>query len=121
MSVIIDLNNKEVLRIQNGIFALLHETVAELIEEKKINSSGINEFLKKTDQSVYGPGGVSADLSDHLKTKQEMLLLACLVKEAIELKYENFNYFIGCIDHLNEFHNKLLEYANELPDSAAPQ
>ena len=117
MSVIIDLHNKKILKVQNSIFALIHETIVELIEEKKIDTGqNIALFLKKTDQDIYGPGAVSADLENYFKTKQDMLLFASLVKVTIELKHENFNRFIGCVDHLWEFYNKLIEYADQLPD-----
>ena len=116
MSVAIDLNEKTVLRVQNQIFALLHETISQLIEEKKIYFPALVEFLSRTDQNIYGPGAVFADIADHIKSKKDVLLFAELVKETIDLKYDSFNKFIGCIDHLHNFHQELLNYAEGLKE-----
>lgn len=115
MSVIIDINNKEVLKVQNSIFALLHETVISLIDAQKINiSCELLELLDDTDQYVYGPGAVSADLEKYLKRKSDALLFARLIKEATVLEYNNFNKFVGCIDHLRNFHSEIIKYAEQL-------
>lgn len=115
MSIVIDCKNKEILRLSNSLFGLLHETILELIEKNNLElTSQLNLLLTKTDQNIYGPCAVSADIDKYLKTKKEVLLLAELVKKTIELKYNNFNQFQGCIESLWNFHNELLNYANTI-------
>lgn len=115
MSVVIDCEGQEILRLSNSLFGLLHRTIISVIEEKQLKiSDELKLLLNKTDQDNCGPGSFSPDLDKFLKNKDEVLLFADLVDEAIKLKYDNFNQFIGCIDHLNNFHNELLKYAEDL-------
>ncbi len=84
MSIVIDCKNKEILRLSNSLFGLLHETILELIEKNNLElTSQMNLLLTKTDQNIYGPGAVSADIDKYLKTKKEVLLLAELVKKQL--------------------------------------
>lgn len=85
MAVQIFCGDIDILDTQNGSFGLLHETITDLIEKKGLQISGsFKAFLAQTDQNVYGPGGVGADISEFFKTKEEVELLANLVHEAIE-------------------------------------
>lgn len=115
MSVLIDCNGKKVLKFSNSLFGLLHETIISIIEQENLDLDPSFELmLKKTDQNIYGPGAVYADIAEYLKTKKEVLLFAYCVKRAIEVKYENFNQFKTCIEHLWNFYDELIKYSEVL-------
>lgn len=116
MSISIDLNNKEVLHVNNMIFSTLHHAIRDAAEENNIDiNTNLQKLLEKTDQDVYGAGAVIADIADYLKIKNEILQLAELIQKAIMREYKFFNSYEGCIKHLQEFHQSLITYANQLP------
>jgi hypothetical protein len=117
MTIRIDLNNTEILKVKNSIYSTLNETICNLIQEKNIKvPDNIKILLQDTDQEVYGVGAVTADISDYLKDKKSVLIFADLVKQTIESEYADFNRFIGCIDHLWNFYDALIKYAQTLPN-----
>ena len=74
-------------------------------------------LLKKTDQNIYGPGAVYADIAEYLTKTNDVFILNKLVNKAIELKYDNFNQFQNCIQHLHYFQDELIKYAASLSHS----
>lgn len=101
--------------MQNRSFGWLHRAITEKIEHENLKvSDGITHFLEKTDQDQYGPGGVSADIANYLKTKQEIILFAELVKEAMKKEEISFQQIDGALEALDNFHQELLKYAEEL-------
>lgn len=101
--------------MQNRTFGWLHRAITNKIEQSNIIvSNDIARLLEETDQDQYGPGGVAADIADYLKTKEDVLLFAFLVQEAIDQEKDNFAQIIGSLEALEVFHKKLLNYAQEL-------
>ena len=116
MSVSLVYNDEHILKLSNSLFGLLHETIMEIIERENIwYSYRLHRMLIELDQNIYGAGGVFADVSEFLKTKKELLLFAYLIKETAKEKKEIFAKFGDCIKHLEEFHDKLVNYAQTLP------
>jgi gamma-glutamyl:cysteine ligase YbdK (ATP-grasp superfamily) len=108
-------NGKRILKIQNRMFDLLHAEIIEIIEKDEVEVTlGLEALLKKTDQGDYGPGGVIADIADYLKTKQEVIFFAELVKKSIEINKDFFNTIEGGMHAMQSFHQELLKYAEEL-------
>ena len=115
MSVPIWCNDKRILKMQNRSFGWLHRAIMNKIESDNIAiSDGLSRLLEVTDQDQYGPGGVSADVADYLKSKQEVLLFAEIVNSAIKKEEDSFKQIDGSIEILNNFHQELLNYAKEL-------
>lgn len=115
MSVQIFCNNVEILDTQNRSFDLLHETISNIIKKREIPITPyFNNFLRQTDQNIYGSGAVTADIAQFFKTKEASELLAMLVKEAIEEEKINFSNIIGCVENLNNFYRHLIEYGKTL-------
>ena len=110
-------NNEPILTLSNSLLSIFHGTIMEIIEKENIWFSYRLQFmLSLLDQQVYGPGGSCADIEEYLKTKKEMLLFAYLVKETIKEKKEIFSQFGTSLQHLEEFHDKLVNYAENLPE-----
>lgn len=112
MSVIIDIKNKIVLKLSNSLFGRLHRACNDLIEDS--DNDNIKKLLEDTDQDVYGPGGVYADIAVYLKRKKEVLKFAELVKKATEMEKSAFSAFENGIKSLDNFHQELLKYAEEI-------
>ena len=112
MSVPIKCRGKLILYIKNSFFDLLHTTITEIIEKENLEiTSNIEALLKKTDQSDYGPGGIIADVADYLKSTEDVLFFANLVRRAIEDQES-----IGHLDSIQNFYQELLKYAEELKE-----
>lgn len=115
MSIRIDCKEKEILNAKNSIFGKLHKTIMENIEQNHLNiNKNVMHLLEETDQEIYGAGAVTANIADYLTKKNEALIFAELVQKSIVENYDYFNRFENCIDHLNNFHQELLNYAQEL-------
>lgn len=115
MTVPIKCNKKLILRSSNRVFGWLHRALMKLAEENEIGEdSSVAVFLEKTDQDLRGPGGVTADVADHFKTKKNTLFFAYLVEEAIKREKEYLLKIEGAFEGVNKFHQELLNYAEEL-------
>lgn len=114
MSVALVCKKKIILRVQNSIFSELHEALLLLSQTEVLRTGYITKLLEDTDQEIYGSGAVFADIAEYFKTKNEALVFADLVKQAIKMKYDYFNRYEGCIARLNTFHDEIIKYGNEL-------
>lgn len=114
MAVILTINNQPVLRASNSIYSLLHETINQLIEEKKINNINIRNLLHTTNQEIYGPGSVFADLAFFLKTKQDADEFILLIQAFWSIKFETLLRSPGCFSHIQEFQNELIKFSSNL-------
>src|SRR3989304_7922749 len=116
MGVHIYCDSKDILDAKNTTFYLLHESINSIIEEKKIEmSSELNAMLERTDQNIYGPGGIGlVDIADYIKTKKDLLLFADLVKEGIEKEYKRAPFTDEILESLWNFHKELLKYGEKL-------
>lgn len=115
MSVPIECNKKLILYLSNILFGRFHKAILKIAERKNIaETSKIGLLIAETDQDQYGPGNVIADIADYLKSKQEVLLFAEIVKEAIDETRSSFFETKGALDALINFHQELLKYAEEL-------
>ncbi len=111
MSVIIDIKKKAALRLSNSLFGRLHRACSDLFED---SDSSIKKLLVDTDQDVFGPGAVYADIAVYLKRKKEVLTFAELIKKATEMEKNVFCEFENGMQALDNFHQELLKYAEEL-------
>lgn len=117
MTVPIMCNKNVILYLSNMLFNRLHKAILKIAEKRKVlESSQIALFIEETDQDQYGAGNVIADIADYFKNKQEALLFAEIVKEAIEETRASFLNNVGSLEILNNFHQELLNYAQELPE-----
>lgn len=116
MTVPIMCRGKLILYTQNRLFDILHTSIINDLKDSNLTiTPNIQDLLDKTDQSIYGPGGVIADISDYLTSKKDTLLFAELVKKAIEReKYAFFEVNQGLANMYN-FYEEILKYANTLP------
>ena len=116
MTVPILCQGKLILYTQNRLFDILHNAITYYIEKNDVQiSHNIQALLEKTDQGVYGAGGVIADIANYLKTKEEALFFAELVRIAIEKEKEEFARIVTCLQNMQNFHQEILKYAQELP------
>lgn len=115
MSIRIDCKEKEILDVKNSIFGKLHKTIMENIEQHHLNiNKDIMHLLEETDQETYGTGAVTANIADYLTKRRDVLIFAELIQKSIADNYDYFNRFENCINNLNNFHQELLNYADEL-------
>lgn len=115
MTIPIKCNKKIILYVSNRLFGWLHRSLMELAEENGADVEGpVADFLEKTDQDQRGPGNVIADIVDYFKTKKDVIFFAHLVEIAILREKEYFEKIEGAIQAMNNFHQELLKYAEEL-------
>lgn len=77
MTVPIMCRGKLILYTQNRLFDILHTSIINDLKDSNITvNQNIQNLLDKTDQGIYGPGGVIADISDYL-IKKRYLIICC--------------------------------------------
>ncbi len=119
MGINIDCKGKTILKIKNIVFGGLHERICLTIEKEKFSKLLIlNKFLERTDQTIYGAGGIGlVDIADYFKTKHDVLLFASLVKEALEEEQKSeYPFSQEAYERLFNFHQELLNYATTLEE-----
>ena len=115
MGVRIYCDSKEILDAKNTIFGSLHESIISIIEDEKLKiNSTLEAMLEKMDQRVYGIGAIWVDIADYLKTKEEVLFFADLVKRGIEKEHKQYPFIPPILDSLWNFHIELLKYREKL-------
>lgn len=116
MSISIDCNNKQILRIKNTSFGSLHEAINRYISEQDISvSESIQKLLYETDQDVFGGGAIYADIADYLKTKKDVTDFAYLIKNALHIVQATAYPFQQSTEKLFwDFHQAIVDYSNEL-------
>lgn len=117
MGITIDCAGKEALDLRNITFASFHRAMAKECKKNKYPST-ILIFLEKTDQDLYGAGGIGlVDIVDFFKTKHDILLFAFLVKQAIEEEQQSeYPFSQEAYERLISFYNELLNYVTTLEE-----
>lgn len=115
MGVRIYCGGKEILDAKNTIFGSLHDSITSIIEEEELRiSSNMEAMLEKMDQRIYGTGAVWADIANYLKTKEEALFFADLVKRGIEKEHKQYPFIPPMLEDLWNFHQEILKYGEKL-------
>ena len=71
--------------------------------------------MNKIDQEIYGYGVVSTEIEKYLQAQSNVILLATLVKQAVEkIQKWEYPYRRDVYEHILNFHQKLLKYADTL-------
>ena len=119
MGINIDCQGKTILDIKNIVFEVLHGRVLLIIEREKIKLSyDLEKLLEKTDQNIYGAGGIGLiDIVDYLKTQKDAVFFSQLVKQAIEEEQKSeYPYRQDIYEYLLIFYHELLKYAKTLKE-----
>ncbi len=118
MAILIWCGDNVILRCKNSILDFLHKEIMSIIEFESIQlPQNIADLLEKMDQDIYGPGGITVDVVEYLKNKNELALFLSLLKNGIqqyEKKYPNVPQDYK--DVLWNFHKELLKYGEELEE-----
>ena len=72
-------------------------------------------LLDKMDQDIYDSMVSGLDIANFINTKEDVLVLAQLIKQAIEKEKKDFSTLPEEQDLWN-FHHTLLKYAQELTE-----
>ena len=114
MSVRINCNNKEILHWQNSIVDGIYTNIIDEIATSNIE---LSENLKKVLEHLYlATLGWDFDIADYLKTKEEFLAFANLVKNALDKEQASKYPYIPLAEKLLiDFCNEVILYANKLP------
>ncbi len=113
MSVRIDCNGKEILLCKNIAFSVLHSNILTIIRKEKINvSHNLLNLLERTDQDIYG-SGIGIDIEKYINEKEDVLLFANLIKQAIVNEKSQYHTLPEEAD-LWHFYDELIKYAEEL-------
>ncbi len=116
MSVPIWCNGKRILKIKNTLFEHLYLGFEKIIEEKNPTlPANVAKLIDKTNLGSYGHSGIVSDIADYLKNKNETLLFAQLVKEALEIEKEYYLKVPGAMKIMHNFYEEIMNYANTLP------
>lgn len=117
MTVIINCREKQILKIRNALFGFFHDAMMKIVEENELElNSSIQELLHEMDQNVYGGGAIYADIT-HLKNKNDALVFADLVKQAIEKEQKSEYPFREDVEKLLwDFHQAIVDYAMQLKE-----
>lgn len=113
MSVRIFCNNKEILHWQNSIVDGIYTNIMEEIENSNLNLSA---NLKETLEHLYlATLGWNFDIADYLKTKEEIVIFADLVKNALEKEQKSkYPYTPLAEKLLTNFYKEIITYSNEI-------
>lgn len=116
MSVRIFCLKKQILHLRNITFGSLYESITSLIEEKNLElNNGLDSFI--TTILYVGGYGVGCDISDYLKNKNDTLIFADLVKQAIEKEQKSEYPFREDVEKLLwDFHQAIVDYATQLKE-----
>ena len=78
-------NNEQILHIKNSTFETFYLCLLEVMEENQVcPNQNIAKLIEHLEQGGYGIG---VDISKYLKSKNDLLVFAELIKKAIE-KFE---------------------------------
>ena len=114
MSVRINCSNKEILHVKNAVLRCIYFNICDYIEQSKIVvPENIDKFLE---EDLYlATEGQDLNIVDSLKTKDEILFFAALVKTAIEKEQSGPTPFIDEVEKiLTKFHNEIVTCAIEI-------
>ena len=107
---------KNILHINNSYFDSLHNQIKMVTEDSNIIlSHSLKIMIEKMDQEVYGVGCIYLNIVDFLKTQNDALAFAHLVKQALDQKQKSeCPYHHDVYELILNFHQELLKYADTL-------
>lgn len=109
MSRSIYCNSKQILKISTGYYDYLHQAMLQVIDDSRLElKPNIAEFIEMLDY-------YDLDVSEYLKTKEDVLTFAQLIPKAIELKKKSESPFRAAIESFFWIcYYELILYANSL-------
>ena len=115
MAVIIDWNDKVILRCKNTIIDALREEIENVIRENKIKlNEKLTELMEDLDQAGYGIG---SNLAEYLHTKDDILIFIELTRRGIDKHYHEIpNLPQGTKDLLENFYKELIKISESFSD-----
>lgn len=115
MGIHIYCDKKDILDIKNVIFDIIHKSILSIIDKENLQiTRNIQDMLENMDQDIYGLGAIWVDIADFIKTKEELLLFADLVKQAIEREHQERTFIPEALERLWHFHQEILKYGEKL-------
>jgi hypothetical protein len=100
--------DKTIWRCSNGLLEVMYTTLVTLANnEPSTLSNSIKDLIDHLDQETYGYGCIYLDLDDYLSTAKEWKDFALLVKKAINLAQQKYDWPVAVTQQAELFYHSL--------------
>lgn len=114
MAFYFDCKKRLILRMRATTFGGLTDSMIDIVREMKLKNENIDNLLENSTCEGIMCHGYGVELSDYLKTKNDVLLYASLVKVGLEKEQKGEYPFILAAEHaINSFYYELIRCAEE--------